>query len=283
MRRAAACAILSLGLLPFASLAGESPETKVYTLFRPTPEDAMREMETDRPDKTESPITVPAGHYQLEMDFATYTRDRSKHEKLEAWGIAPVNLKVGVLNNLDLQLVVETYNTMKTTDRDTGRTERASGFGDVTLRAKYNFWGNDDGRTAFAIMPFLKLPTAAGDLGNGALEGGVILPLLFRLPADCELATQVEVDQARDGDRGGYHQELVNAVTFSHDFTKRLAGYVELFSAVSNEAHAGWIATFDCGLTYRLSDNVQLDTGVNLGLTDAADDLNPFVGLSVRY
>lgn len=282
MRRAA-CAILSLGLLPFAALAGQSADRNVYTLFHPAPESAMREMETDRPDKTESPITVPAGHYQLEMDLVTYTRDRSKHEKVEAWRIAPVNLKIGVLHNLDLQVVIETYNSQKTTDRDTGRTDRVSGFGDVALRAKYNFWGNDGGPTAFAVMPFLKLPTAADDLGNGAVEGGVILPLLFRLPADCELATQLEVDQARDSDRGGYHQEVVNAVTFSHDFTKRLAAYVEIFSAVSNEPHAGWIATFDCGVTYRLSENIQLDTGVNVGLTEAADDLNPFVGLSLRY
>jgi hypothetical protein len=281
--RGAVCAIAFCGLSSCAALADEGPGKDTFNLFHPTPESAMREMETDRPDKTESPITVDAGHFQFEMDFATYTTDRSKHEKVTAWGIVPVNLKIGVLNNLDLQLVVETYNIEKTKDRDTGRTTRAEGFGDLTLRAKINFWGNDGGPTAFAVMPFLKLPTAAHDLGNGAVEGGVILPLLFRLPADNELAIELEIEHARDTHDRGYHQEIVNAATFAHDFTKRLAGYVELFSNVSNERHAGWIATFDCGLTYRLSPNVQLDTGVNVGLTDAADDLNPFVGLSVRY
>jgi hypothetical protein len=240
-------------------------------------------METDRPDKTESPITVDAGHFQLEMDLATYTSDRSKHEKLTAWAIAPVNWKVGVLNNVDLQFVAETYNIEKTKDRGTGRTMRAEGFGDVALRAKINLWGNDGGPTAFAIMPVVKVPTAADDLGNGAVEGGVIMPLLFRLPADCELATELEIYHARDSDNGGYHQEIVNAVTFSHDFTKQLAAYVELYSNVSNERHAGWIATFDFGATYRISPNVQIDTGLNVGLTDAADDLNPFFGLSLRY
>ena len=279
MRRAAR----AIAFFALSQAIAIGQEKNRFDLFHPTPEALMREMETDRPDKTESPITVDAGHYQVEMDFASYTFDQSKHERKTAWAVAPVNLKIGVLTNLDLQLVVETYNSEKTTDRDTGRTERASGFGDVRLRAKYNFLGNEGGPTAFAVMPFLKLPTASRDLGNGAVEGGVILPLLFRLPADCELATQLEIDQARNADRGGYHQEVVNAVTFSHDFTKRLAGYVEVFSALSNERHAGWVATFDCGLTYRLSANVQVDTGVNVGLTEAADDLNPFVGLSVRY
>jgi hypothetical protein len=43
------------------------------------------------------------------------------------------------------------------------------------------------------------------------------------------------------------------------------------------------VATFDCGMTYRLTRDVQLDAGANIGLTKAADDVNPFVGLSVRY
>jgi hypothetical protein len=43
------------------------------------------------------------------------------------------------------------------------------------------------------------------------------------------------------------------------------------------------VATFDCGMSYRLTRDVQLDAGVNLGLTSAAADVNPFVGLNVRY
>src|SRR5258707_15821817 len=39
-----------------------------YTLFNPTPREYMRAFTTDRPDLTESPFTVDAGHFQLEMD-----------------------------------------------------------------------------------------------------------------------------------------------------------------------------------------------------------------------
>ena len=276
-------AICVLALVPCACLGAEAPDKSVYNLFHPTPESLMREMETDRPDKTESPITLDAGHFQLEMDLVAYASDRTRHEIVEGWGIALTNFKVGLFDKVDLQFVVGTYNIEETEDRDTGATSTARGFGDVTIRAKFNLWGNEAGPTAFAIMPFLKLPTASHDLGNGAIEGGVIVPLLFRLPGDNELATEVEFDHARDANRGGYHQELVNAITLDHDFTKRLAGYVELYSSVSNEPHSGWVATFDCGVTYRLSPNVQVDTGVNIGLTDAADDLNTFLGLSVRY
>jgi hypothetical protein len=92
----------------------------------------------------------------------------------------------------------------------------------------------------------------------------------------------VIVGQIRNGTRGRYHQEAIQSVTVGHDIGK-WSGYLELFSDVSNEAHAGWVATFDCGMSYRLTRDVQLDAGVNIGLTKAADDVNPFVGLSVRY
>ena len=52
-----------------------SKDKSSYTIFNPVPRDLMRELTPDRPDKTESPYTVDAGHFQLEMDFANFTLD----------------------------------------------------------------------------------------------------------------------------------------------------------------------------------------------------------------
>ena len=62
-----------------------------------------------------------------------------------------------------------------------------------------------------------------------------------------------------------------------------LAGYVEFFSLVSAETGSDWVGTVDIGITYALSDNIQLDGGVNLGVTRSADDINPFFGISWRF
>ena len=275
--------LLTLTGLPSSALVGETAVDKSqFHLFRPTPHALMREMATDRPDKTESAYTVDAGHFQVEMDLLAYTYDRSRHEKVEGLAIAASNLKVGVLNNLDLQLIVETYNLQRTKDRATGNDSRLSGFGDVTLRSKINLWGNDGGPSALSIMPFLKLPTA-GDLGNGAVEGGVIFPFAMELPAEWGLGAQIEVDHLRDSSGSSYHQEFSNTVAVSHDLGEKLGFYVELFNSVSNERHSAWIATFDFGFTYAVTRDIQLDAGMNIGLTDAADDFNPFIGLSMRY
>ena len=94
---------LFFGLIAFGVRAQETPtpDKSGYNLFNPTPDDYMREMSPDRPDKTDSPITVDAGHFQLEMDFANLTYDAPNSErgnvKSEDYQIAPMNLKVGVL------------------------------------------------------------------------------------------------------------------------------------------------------------------------------------------
>ena len=60
-----------------------------------------------------------------------------------------------------------------------------------------------------------------------------------------------------------------------------LSGYVELFHASGGGAPRE--LTADGGLTLGVTDDLQLDAGVNLGLSRGADDVNPFLGLAVRF
>ncbi len=263
-----------------------APDKHRYNLFDPTPREYLREMSTDRPDKTESPYTVDAGHFQFEMDLLSYTRDRDKSgggdTRTDSYAIAPVNLKLGLLNNVDFQLILNTYNYVRVKDRVTGTVEKMSGFGDVTTRLKVNFWGNDGGRTAFAMLPFMKFPSNQDGLGNNAVEGGVIFPLAVDLTHGWSMGLMTEFDCLRNDGNNGYHAGFINTVTFGHDIVGNLGGYVEFFSEVSAEGGASWIGTVDLGLTYRLTDNIQFDLGINIGVTEAADDFNPFIGVSWR-
>lgn len=277
--------------LAVATLSGAdgapAADKAAHHLFNPTPTELLRELSTDRPDKTESAYTVDAGHFQLEMDLVTYARDHDTSgggdTRTEAWAVAPVNLKVGLLNDVDLQLVLETWNRVRTDDRVAGTVVRQSGFGDVTVRLKKNFWGNDGGTTALAVMPFVKFPTNQDGLGNNSVEGGVIVPLAVGLPAGWGMGVMTEVDFLRDETGTGHHASFINTVTFGHDIVGKLGGYVEFFSEVSTETGARWVGSVDLGLTYGLTDNLQLDAGINIGVTDSADDLNPFVGLAWRF
>ena len=277
------CTLLIVGMVSAEAFAEDKSQ---YHLFNPTPRSLMREMSTDRPDKTESAYTVDAGHFQVEMDVLNYSYDRDNglpgDTRVESVSIAPMNLKVGLCNRADLQVLVETYNSVRTHVRATGQVERQRGFGDITLRLKANMWGNDGGRTALALMPFVKLPTNQDDLGNNSVEGGLIAPFAMDLGGGWGMAVMTEVDVVR-GDRGGHNPEFINTVTFGHNIVGDLDGYVEFFSAVSTEEDSEWVGTFDMGLTYGLTEDIQLDAGINIGVTRSADDWNPFLGLSWRF
>jgi hypothetical protein len=255
----------------------QAPDKSAYDLCHPTPRALLRDLSTDRPDTTESPYTVDAGHFQVELSFVDYTRDRAGGQTRTTLAVAPMLLKAGLLHNVDLQLGLDPW-----THERTGGEGSVEGFGDTIVRLKVNLWGNDAGDTAFALMPFVKLPTADDDLGNGRVEGGLIAPLAVALPAEFALGLMAELDLVADDD-GGYTPDFVHTGTLGRAIVGDLAGYVEYAGFADLAGDQKYRAYFDAGLTYAVGPDAQLDAGVRVGLTEAADDLGLFAGLSVRY
>src|SRR5688572_10982534 len=261
--RASAAALI---LLACVASAARGQDKSQFTLFNPTPRALMREMSTDRPDTTESAYTVDAGHTQVELSFFDYTRDDSGDGDFEALSLVPMNLKVGLLNNADLQLVFEPYVREEIDD------DEADGFGATQIRFKLNLWGNDGGDTALALMPFVQFPTADDEFGaTDHVEGGLIVPLAVSLPNEWNLGLMAEVDLVRDDADEDYGTQFVHTATVGHDIAGDLAGYVEYIGVASHDLNLGYVAVLGGGLTYGLSDDVQLDTGINVGLSDDAD------------
>jgi len=265
----------------FASAVHAQPDKSAYTLFNPTPHDQMRELSTDRPDQTESPYSVDAGHWQIEFDFANYTHDDEGGVRTDTLNVSPVNVKLGLTNSTDIQFVFDSYSRERV--RAAGTTTTTRDWGDLTIRVKHNIWGNDGGDTAFAVMPFVKVPLQIGDAGNDLVEGGLILPLAVSLPRGWGMGLMTEFDLLADQTGNDRHLEWINTITFSHDITSQLGGYVEFVSAHSYENGNDWIAQADLGLTYAINADTQLDAGCNFGVTREAPDVQPFLGLTLRY
>lgn len=263
--------------------SSQPPGKSLFNLFHPTPAQYMRELSPDRPDETESPYTVDAGHFQLEMDFANFTYDHEAGATTRAWNVAPFNVKAGLFNNVDLQFVFDSFLKVRTEDRATGVTRGQSGIGDLTTRLKVNLWGNDAGRTAFALLPFVKFPTSMDHLGNKAVEGGAIFPFAVKLPAGFEAGLESALLFLQDESGNRYHEDFIHSITFDHALLGAWSGYLEFFSDVSTERSAGWIGTVDVGLEWLLAENVQLDCGCNFGVTRAATDFHPFAGITLRF
>src|SRR5687768_2537785 len=269
MARASAIGIgMVLIASPAAPAAGDEKDR--YHLLNPTPRHLMREMSTDRPDTTESPYTVDAGHFQVELSFLDFTRDGDD----DRLGVLPVNMKVGLTNAMDLQLVLEPYALVENGE--------AEGFGDTQVRLKLNLWGNDGGPFAIGFMPFVVFPTGEEAFSSGQLEGGLIVPAAIALPGGWSMGAQVEIDFLRDASNSDYGVALLHSATVSRDIAGALGGFVEYVGITSNDLGEDYEAYGSGGLTYGISSEVQLDVAVNVGLTENADDFNVFTGLSFR-
>jgi hypothetical protein len=267
--------LLAAGFLPTAA-----EERSAFVGAASVP--ALRSLATDRPDQTESPYTVDAGHWQVETDVASCTMNRVGAVRTTAWSFGAFNLKFGVARRADLQWVVEPWVSERTENLAGGGAARTSGTGDVTTRLKFNLWGNDGGPTALAVMPFVKWPLRASGVRNGRTEGGVAVPFARGLPAGWSLGAMTEIDFVA-ADAGGRDTEWLNSVTLSRDLTDRLGFYVEFVGVLVPSGGGKRRAQADVGLTCALGGDAQLDCGANFGVNAAAPDLQFFSGISRRF
>lgn len=261
-----------VSLMAVALCAAAPP--RVHAQGRLTPAPVLRELHTDRPDKTESPYTVDRGHVQIESDLITWTRDRVGSTTTQSWALMPINIKLGVHSRVDVQFISEPF----TGERVRGeQSETSRGFGTITARLKFNVWGNDGGRTAFGLMPFVTMsPSAPGR----PVEGGLIIPLAIDVGGGWGVGTMLEADVVAIEGTKKHRGVLASSITAARDLTDRLGFYVEFFNEVSGSP---WVATADGGFTFGVTPGIQLDAGMNVGLTRAAEGVNPFLGFSIRF
>ena len=241
-----------------------------------------REMSTDRPDLTESPYTVEKGRIQVEIEAVSHGSETSDGVEVTSTGLAGFLLKRGIRANADIQF--GTSQLYRTTDFEFDRPGEVdfsdnTGPGDLQIRLKWNFWGNDGGKTAFALMPFIDLPTSRDSPGD-AVEGGLIAPLAIEGPAGFGIGVMGEVDWL-DVESEQWTEWMATATT-SHDLVGGLGAFVEFTATFRVPDEGEWLGLFNTGATFAITPNMQLDGGVRLGVTDVAPDYEAFLGFSFR-
>lgn len=221
-----------------------------------------REFITDRPDRTEAAYSVEPGRVQIETDLVSLIQDGDEKTWIFNW----MNLKTGLTPSSDLQLVIQSLTS----------TSEKTGLGDTTIRYKHNLFGNDSGDVALALMPYL-------NRGDSSWTGGLMIPLSMNAPHGYFVGAMFQLDRVRNSSDRGFHSQFISSVTIGHDLFWGLEGYVEFFSQIENALGAPWVATFDGGLILPVGHHLRFDLGANVGVTEAAPDFNPFLGLSAKF
>ena len=274
--------LVALSLFAVTAAADDPlPDKSGYTLFNPTPDQYMRAFSTDRPPKANSPYTVDAGHFQYETDLAVYGEGNSEGVRTQQWTIVDPTLKLGLTNTVDGELQITPYESLATTSA--GTTETIAGVGDTYARLKFNMIGDDGGDVAIALLPYLKIPTARSGLGNGHVEGGVIIPMSFNAPAGFTVIVMPEGDVMKNDNNSGYHGVLDFLVNVSHPVSERWTVYTEIFTSQPLDSSDKPVYTLDGAFTFALAANLQLDFGGNYSLNGIGPRIQLYTGLSQRF
>ncbi|WP_345950685.1 MULTISPECIES: transporter [unclassified Mucilaginibacter] len=276
--------VLSLCCASFVSTANaQALDTtrKSYSIFKPMPKQLEREeMETDRPNVTETPHTVDAGHFQYETDLVKLTRETTEESKQRRWLVNQANLKFGLLKNTALQVIVQSYGKETNTELIGGDKETMSGFGNITVRLKQCLFNNYEGTFSMALMPYVKFPTNRYS-DQQKYEEGLLVPMLIKLPHDWKIGLQVEGDYMNDEDEQARHAELLQSFVISHVLFKKLEVFGETFYTYNFKEHKmnNFINT---ALELEITPDFKVDAGLNYGIQKSAHK-DYFVGLAFRY
>ncbi|TSD65044.1 transporter [Inquilinus sp. KBS0705] len=263
-----------------ATTYGQTDTTRhKYNLFSPVPRDKMKDMETDRPDVTESAYTVEAGHFQVESDLVKQVRNKADGLKSMQSIFNLANFKLGLTEKTDIQLVIPTHVRNTTRHAITNELiDESAGFDDITLRVKYNIWGSGGGKSALAVLPFVSLPTSS--FASNGVQGGVTFPFALELNEKTSFGAQTTISFVKE-DNNKYYTDMLYSFTFGRSLFKKLDGFVEGVSTYSPYAKKTDFYA-NGGLIFSATNNLNIDAGVNIGLNTGADKIF-FLGFSFRY
>jgi hypothetical protein len=240
----------------------------------------LRELSTDRPDQTESPYSVDAGHLQVESEPISYGVTHEAGVSLYETRVMAMNVRFGVTDRIDAQLVLSPLVHLREEAGGVSRTH--TGFGDTVVRAKINLFGNDEGDVALGLLPFVALPIASNAaLGIGQVEFGLAVPLGIALPLGFALGVMEQVDLV-EGARADYVATLTQTLTVGHDVVGDLGAFAEVASTLTFEGGTEASLELHGGLTYGIGDDIQLDAGVFGTLLGSGEDVRGFLGFTMR-
>jgi hypothetical protein len=236
----------------------------------------------DRPSKSTGECTVPKGKWQVETGLVDWSHHRSDGLRADVTTFGASLIKYGIGRRADLELAVTPLETLRTSDG--AIRDHHSSFGDLTVRMKYRVT-SDDSPVQVALDPFVKLPTANRQLGNGEVEGGLLVPIGVDLGrSGLTLSLDPELDVLADEGKHGRHLVTQQVVNLGVQASDTLSLSAELWAMWDwDPSGTGKEMSADGSIAYLVSKGLQLDAGANFGLNKQTPDIELYTGVSIRF
>jgi hypothetical protein len=233
---------------------------------------------TDRPDFTESTSAVAPGHYQLEGGF---TFARIGDEESQSFG--ELLLRIGVVERWEARLGIGSFSRI---DPGLSGADTFSGYEDPFIGLKVRLTEEDPdllapGHPVVALLLATTVPVGDDELTSDEWEPEAKLALSWDLSSRLSIASNLNYAYPADGE-DRFHQ-WSGSLTAGFSLTERMGAYLEGFGFSKESVDGSATQYINTGLTYQLSNDLQLDARVGAGLEDPSPNWFAGIGAAVRF
>ncbi len=241
---------------------------------------------TDRPSFSDGTGFVPVGHFQLETGYTYTFRDRDGVETHRHNG-PEVLARIGVINDrLELRLIASGFSWIHTDDH--GEVSTAQGWNDLALGLKLKLTDQDRWLPRVVLGAQTTLSIGTGAISNQLPEPTLKLIWSYDLGQSLgdswnSLTLGGNLNLAWPTTSGDRFTQGQASLYLAFPLLPRTTGFAEYYVIGPNSKGADAAHYTDLGATYLLTDRIQLDARVGVGLNHEADNCFAGVGISFLF
>lgn len=237
-------------------------------------EQVLGPLETDRPDFTEASSTVHKGYIQIETGtyFETYEKNKVK---VEYFTYNTTLVRYGLLDNFEIRLGWD-FNEGITSINGQNTGNITSGLSPLLLGMKVYITEEKSWVPEISLIGHIFLPfTASTDYRPETIDVDFRFSLSHTLSEKSSLGYNLGMAWIGDSAEANF----IYTIAYGYSITDKFGAYVELYGDLPEDSKANHL--WDTGVTYLVSNNLQLDVSVGTSITEG-QDLLLSTGLSFR-
>ena len=225
------------------------------------------QLESDRPDFTDSASTITPGHLQFEGGY-TYTTDKSDTHTLPE-----LLTRFGIADSLEGRISWEGWSWTRSGDDNDSSTSNLNLGGKVRILT--------DTEVLVSAIFDMDLPTGSKENNHRGVEPNAKLLFTYDISDTLELSSNFNFSAPHDEDHDRIF-EYSHSASVAKSLCEDIGLFIEYYGFMPQDSDpAGPTHYADGGVTYLLTPDFQLDIRVGFGINGRADDL--FSGLGLVY
>ncbi|SEN32615.1 Putative MetA-pathway of phenol degradation [Sphingomonas gellani] len=238
----------------------------------------------NRPSLGSSACTTEPGHVQFEYSALDWQRDDTADARDDQFIVADLLARIGIGPQTEVQVGWTAFGTDRERNKAAGGVTHTNGVGDVRLAVRQNLRNPGGDGLSFGIEPFVILPLGRQPIGDGAWEGGAVIPVTYDLSKSLNLAFTGQVAALADEDGHGRHLNDSGIVGLGYQVSEQVTLTSEVSVERDDDPMGGETHVLAAeSIAFKPTRRTQLDLLAAAGLNHSTPDIRLAFGGAILF